>query len=209
MQCSILVADDHTLVRQGVRRILESRPEFQVVAEAGSSAEAVSTAAALSPRVVLLDVSMKGGNGLEAIPKILQASPGTSVLMLSMYPDERYVRRAVRLGASGYLLKDAVEDELVEAVQAVALGRRYFSPSLEASAVVQDAHVDDRYELLTEREKQIYQMLAEGNANKDIANSLGISPHTVETHRARIMEKMQLHSAAELVLSAVRRGIVV
>jgi two-component system, NarL family, response regulator NreC len=208
MACVIVLADDHALVRQGVRRILESRPEFLVVAEAGSGIEAVSAAARFQPKVVVLDVSMKGGNGLEAIAGIRHVSPKSAVLMLSMYPDERYVRRAMRQGASGYLLKDAVEDELVEAIQTVSSGKQYFSPSLRGFTADTQT-VDDRYELLTDREKQIYQMLAEGNANKDIANALGISPHTVETHRARIMDKMSLHSAAELVLSAVRRGIVV
>jgi DNA-binding NarL/FixJ family response regulator len=154
-------------------------------------------------------------NGIEATAQLLRQSPRTAVLILSMYSDERYVIRAIRAGARGYLLKDAVEEGLVQAIQQVHMGQAFFSPAV--ARILHDAHardmqghkVDDRYELLTERERQLYHMLAEGQSNKEIAGRLGLSLHTVETHRTRIMEKLGVHSIAELVLSAVRRGIVV
>jgi two-component system, NarL family, response regulator NreC len=211
----MVLADDHSLVRQGLRRIMEAWPEIQVVAEAGSGAEAVREVVQHQPDVAVLDVGMKQLNGLEALAQIRKQSPQTAVLMLSMHADERYVVRAVREGASGYVLKDCVEDDLLTAVLTVARGGRFFSPDVsnwvhrhEWEAATNAQTPDDRYELLTERERHIYQLLAEGNANKEVAALLNLSLHTVETHRARIMEKMGLHSAAELVLSAVRRGIV-
>ena len=215
MSCRILLVDDQTLVRQGFRRILESQPDLRVVAEAGSGSEAIELARLHQPDLVLLDVGMKGLNGLEALTQLRRLLPSLSVLMLSMHADERYVLRAVREGASGYVLKDCVEQELIEAVAAVRRGGRFFSPEVyrfvqrRGSANLNDADSpDDRFERLTERERHIYQLLAEGNSNKEIAGSLTLSLHTVETHRSRIMEKLELHSAAELVLSAVRRGIV-
>lgn len=214
MATRILLADDHGLVRQGLRRIIESRPDLEVVAEASSGAEAVQLALEHRPDVVVMDVGMKGLNGLEALMQIRKHAPGVAVLMLSMHEDERYVSRAVREGASGYVVKDCVEDDLLQALAAVARGERFFSPSVSRLVATRtnqarnDVLPDDRYELLTDRERHIYQLLAEGNANKEIAALLNLSQHTVETHRARIMDKMGLHSAAELVLSAVRRGIV-
>lgn len=213
-----MFADDHALVRQGLRRIVEARPDdFQVVAEAGSGAEAIEMAGKFQPDVAVLDVGMKGLNGLEALAQIKKQFPKMAVLMLSMHSDERYFVRAVREGASGYVLKDCVEDDLLGAITTVAEGGQFFSPDVKQwldrfgdAAVGDDPNVtpDDRYETLTSRERHIYQLLAEGNANKEIAALLNLSLHTVETHRARIMEKLRLHSAAELVLSAVRRGIV-
>jgi two-component system, NarL family, response regulator NreC len=215
MTIRILLADDHNLFRQGVRRILESQPDLQVVAEASSGLEAVDMAREHQPDVAVVDIAMKELNGIEATAQLLRHSPRTAVLILSMYSDERYVMRAVRAGARGYLLKDTLEEGLIEAVQQVAQGQAFFSPSI--ARILQDAHtrdsrgqkVEDRYELLTERERQLYHMLAEGQSNKDIASRLNLSLHTVETHRTRIMEKMGVHSIAELVLGAVRRGIVV
>lgn len=213
MVVRILLADDHALVRHGLRRILENRPDFQVVAEAGSGAEAIDMVRQHSPDLVVMDVGMKGLNGLEALSQLRRTAPGTKVLMLSMHSDERYVLRAVREGARGYVLKDCVEDDLISAVSAILDGGHFFSP--EVRGIVTDRATslkgeapDDRFELLTDRERHIYQLLAEGNSNKDIANQLNLSLHTVETHRARVMEKLGLHSAAELVLSAVRRGLV-
>jgi DNA-binding NarL/FixJ family response regulator len=214
MPTRILLADDHTLLRQGLRRILESHADFQVVAEASSGIEAVELAQKFQPDVAVVDVAMKELNGIEATAQILRHSPDTAVLMLSMYSDERYVLRSVKAGARGYLLKDSVEEDLIRAIQLVERGTAFFSPAV--ARIFQDGftrlrnlqEVNDRYELLTERERQIYQLLAEGNSNKEIANRLGLSLHTVETHRSRIMEKMGLHSTAELVLSAVRRGLV-
>lgn len=215
MAIRILLADDHHLFRQGIKRILEAQEGFEVVGEAGSGLELIELAKTLQPDVAVVDVAMKELNGIEATSQLLKTSPGTSVLMLSMYSDERYVLRAVRAGARGYILKDTVEDGLIEAVQALATGRAYFSPAV--ARVFQEARerrleekeLDDRYELLTERERQLYHMLAEGQSNKEIAARLNLSLHTVETHRTRIMEKLGVHSIAELVLSAVRRGLVV
>ena len=215
MVCRILLADDHTLVRQGVRRILESQPDLRVVAEAGSGTEAIELAREHQPDLVLLDVGMKGLNGLEALTQLRRILPSLSVLMLSMHADERYVLRAIREGASGYVLKDCVEQELIEAVTAVRGGEQFFSPEVRRFAqrrvpgnINEADSPDDRFDRLTERERHVYQLLAEGNSNKEIAALLGLSLHTVETHRSRIMEKLEIHSAAELVLSAVRRGIV-
>jgi DNA-binding NarL/FixJ family response regulator len=215
MALRILLADDHNLFRQGVRRILETQPDMQVVAEASSGLEAIDMAREHQPDVAIVDIAMKELNGIEATAQLLRQSPKTAVLILSMYSDERYVMRAVRAGARGYLLKDTVEEGLIEAVQHVAQGQAFFSPSI--ARILQEAHsrdlqgqkVDDRYELLTERERQLYHMLAEGQSNKEIASRLNLSLHTVETHRTRIMEKMGVHSIAELVLGAVRRGVVV
>jgi len=214
MACRILLADDHALVRQGLRRILESHNDLRVVAEAGSGVEAIELARLHLPDLALLDVGMKGLNGLEALSQLRRILPNLSVLMLSMHADERYVLRALRDGASGYVLKDCVEQELLEAVSTVRRGVRFFSPEVHRfvrrhGAEARDADSPiDRYDRLTDRERHIYQLLAEGNSNKEIAALLALSLHTVETHRARIMEKLELHSAAELVLSAVRRGIV-
>jgi DNA-binding NarL/FixJ family response regulator len=215
MSIRILLADDHNLFRQGVRRILETQPEMEVVAEASSGLEAVELARQHQPDVAVLDIAMPELTGIEATSQLLRHSPKTAVLILSMYSDERYVMRAVRAGARGYLLKDTLEEGLIEAVQHLINGQPFFSPSIQR--ILQEAHardllghkVDDRYELLTERERQLYHMLAEGQSNKEIAARLNLSLHTVETHRTRIMEKMGVHSIAELVLSAVRRGIVV
>jgi two-component system response regulator NreC len=204
MPIRILLADDHTLMRQGLRHILENHPEFDVVAEASSGIEAVEAARQHKPDVAVVDVAMKELNGIEATAQILKHSPLTSVLILSMYSDERYVLRAVKAGARGYLLKNSAGDELLQAIQDVQKGLAFFSPSVAAIfqngfARLKDAGgVSDRFELLTNRERQIYQLLAEGNSNKDIANRLNLSLHTVETHRWRIMDKLDLHSTADL-----------
>ena len=215
MICRILLADDHTLVRQGLRRILETQAHLRVVAEAGSGAEAIEMATVHRPDLALLDVGMKGLNGLEALKQLRRLHPDLAVVMLSMHSDERYVLRAVREGANGYVLKDCVEQELLEAIAIVRRGERFFSPEVfrivqrrTSTAVSGAVGADDTYDRLTDRERHVYQLLAEGNSNKEIAGQLHLSLHTVETHRSRIMEKLELHSAAELVLSAVRRGIV-
>ena len=214
MSTRILLADDHTLMRQGLRHILESHADFEIVAEASSGIEAVQAARLHQPDVAIVDVAMKELNGIEATAQILKNSPHTAVLILSMYSDERYVLRSVKAGARGYVLKNSAGDELVQAILTVQKGTAFFSPAVarlfqNGFARLKDAReTSDRYDLLTDRERQIYQLLAEGNSNKDIANRLGLSLHTVETHRWRLMEKMDLHSTAELVLSAVRRGMV-
>jgi DNA-binding NarL/FixJ family response regulator len=210
---TVLVADDHALVRHGIRRIIESHGDFEVVSEAGSGLVAVEEARRHQPAIVILDVGMKGLSGLAALSQIRGCSPRTRAVMVTMHSDERYVYRAVREGASGYVLKDSVEQELIQAVVAVQKGGRYFSPGVRAFADpvtsgARDRLPDDSYETLTAREREVYQLLAEGSSNKEIAKALNLSLHTVETHRARIMEKLGIHTAAELVISAVRRGLV-
>lgn len=210
---TIVLADDHALLRQGVRRVIEGRGELRVVGEACSGVEAVEQVMRCQPDIVILDISMRGLNGLEAAGQIHKRCPSCRIVMLSMHSDEHYVRRAVKQGASGYVLKNAVEGELLAALDAVQRGQSFFSPALgdwmpKNPSAEPRSDPEDRYDRLTERERHIFQLLAEGNGNKDIANALGLSLHTVETHRARIMEKMGLRSTAELVLSAVRRGIV-
>ena len=214
MPTRILLADDHTIMRQGLRQILEHEADFVIVAEAGSGLEAIEQAQEHQPDVAVVDIAMKELNGIEATAQILRRAPNTKVLILSMYSDERYVISAVKAGARGYVLKNSAGDELIQAVHEVRKGATFFSPAVakvfrNGYAHLKDAReAEDPFESLTERERHVYQLLAEGNCNKDIANRLDLSLHTVETHRWRIMEKMNLHSMAELVLSAVRRGIV-
>lgn len=214
MPTRILLADDHTLMRQGLRHILENHTEFDIVAEAGSGIEALEAARQFKPDVAIVDVAMKEMNGIETTAQIVKQCPNTAVLILSMYSDERYVLRAVKAGARGYLLKNSAGEELIHAIHEVEKGRAFFSPAVaeifhDGLARLKDLRdANDRFDLLTDRERQIYQLLAEGNSNKDIANRLNLSLHTIETHRWRIMEKLDLHSTAELVLSAVRRGVV-
>jgi DNA-binding NarL/FixJ family response regulator len=214
MPVRVLLADDHTLMRQGLRHILESHSDFDIVAEASSGIEAVEAARLHKPDVAIVDVAMKELNGIEATSQILKHSPHTAVLMLSMYSDERYVLRAVKAGARGYVLKNSAGEELIHAIATVQRGQAFFSPAVgeifqNGYARLKDlADVSDRFESLTDRERQVYQLLAEGNSNKEIAGRLNLSLHTVETHRWRIMEKLDVHSTAELVLSAVRRGMV-
>ena len=210
----LLLADDHTVVRQGLRKVLEDRPEWEVVAEAGDGREAVRLAETHKPDVAIVDVAMPLLNGIETTRQISRKSPTTRVLVLSMHADEAYVTQILQAGATGYLLKDSADVDLIQAVAAVAKGTSFFSPAI--ARVMLDDYVQklaekgvtDRYESLSEREREIFQLIAEGKANKEIAALLSISPSTVETHRARIMEKLDLHSAAEIVLYAVRRGVI-
>lgn len=215
MPIRVLIVDDHTILRQGIRRILERSPDFTVVGEAGSGLEAVELVERLEPRVVIMDIGMKQLNGIEATAEIINRWPKTGVLILSMYADERYVIRAIKSGASGYLLKDNVEEEdLLSAIRAVNSGQSFFSPAVAKTLLdsfaksLRDGGVEDRYDLLTTREKQVYVLIAEGKSNKDVASLLNLSVHTIETHRVRIMEKLDVHSPTELVLSAVRRGLI-
>jgi len=210
----ILLADDHALFRAGMRRILVAHPELSVVAETSSGLEAVELARQHQPDVAIVDIGLNEMNGVEATAQIVAHSPATAVLILSMHSDERYVVRAVRAGAKGYVLKDSVEDGLIESIVRIYRGEPYFSPSVAKTLRDRQSrdpkllHFDDLYESLTERERQLYHLLAEGNSSKEIAARLGISVHTVETHRTHIMDKLQIHSVAELVLSAVRRGLI-
>jgi len=210
----LLIADDHTLVRQGLRRILESRSGWQIVAEAGDGREALQQALDLQPDVVIMDIGMPRLNGMEAVAQIQRRAPNTRVLVVSMHADQAYVTRAVRAGAVGYLLKDAADVDLLHAVAAVAEGKSFFSPAVakivldECVRQLGEHGIDDRYDTLSEREREVFQLVAEGHSNKEVAALLHVSPTTVETHRARIMEKLDVHSTAEIVLCAVRRGIV-
>jgi two-component system, NarL family, response regulator NreC len=209
----ILLADDHTLVRQGLRKVLEERPDWQVVAEAGNGRDAVRLAEEHRPDVAVVDVAMPLLNGIEATRQIARRAPQTRILVLSMHSDEAYVTQILKAGAIGYLLKDSADVDLLEAVQAVSQGRSFFSPAVgrlmaDDYARQRGDAAADRYESLSDREREIFQLVAEGKTNKEIASLLFISISTVETHRARIMEKLDLHSAAEIVLYAVRRGVV-
>jgi DNA-binding NarL/FixJ family response regulator len=210
----LLLADDHTLVRQGLRKILEEKPDWEVVAEANDGREAVRQAAALDPDVIILDIGMRNLNGIDATRQICRRQPEAKVLILSMHADEPYIARALHAGAKGYLLKDSLGHDLINAVTAVAAGKSFFSPTIAKSMLddyvrrVANSTVTDPYDSLSEREREVFQLVAEGHSNKDVATILSISPATVETHRARIMEKLDLHNTAELVLYAVRRGVV-
>lgn len=205
----ILLADDHALVRQGFRRILEAEPDMQIVGEASDGREAVALAESLRPDVVVMDVGMPGLNGIEATRRLAESLPRTRVLALSMHKDSVYVREILRAGARGYLLKDAFDRDLLLAVRAVARGEAYLSPAV-SEAVLSDyrRHVRDPLDLLTSREREVLQMLAEGKTNKEIAAALNLSVYTVDAHRGRIMEKLNLHSIGELVRFAVRNGLV-
>jgi DNA-binding NarL/FixJ family response regulator len=195
--------------------VLEERPDWKVVAEAGDGREAVRQAEQLTPDVAILDVAMPLLNGVEATRQIVKHVPGVRVLVLSMHADETYVTRILQAGASGYLLKDSADVDLIRAVSAIALGKSFFSPAI--ARLMLDDYVKHRsgesaavdpYETLSDREREVFQLIAEGKTNKDIAALLFISPSTVETHRARLMEKLDVHSAAEIVLYAVRHGII-
>jgi DNA-binding NarL/FixJ family response regulator len=209
----ILLGDDHTLVRQGLRKILEEQPEWEVVAEASDGREAVRQALSLQPDVVILDIGMPLLNGIEATSQITRKSPGVGVLILSMHADEAYVTQAVRAGARGYLLKDAAGSDLIGAIGAVAAGKSFFSPPI--ARVVLDDYARrlrdqglDRYDSLSEREREIFQLVVEGHSTKEIAELLSVSPATVETHRAHILQKLDMHNTVELVRYAVRRGVI-
>jgi two-component system response regulator NreC len=216
MQTRIMIVDDHALIRQGIRSLLASDPNLTIVAEASDGMEGVSLAEKHRPDIAVVDLSMKLLNGIDATAQILRRSPGTAVIVLSMFSDERYVNRAVKAGAKAYVLKDSAEDDLLRAIRALKDGQTYFSPAvakllLDAYArnlTGKSPNIEDRYELLTDREREIFQMLAEGNSNKTIASSLGLSVHTVETHRIRLMKKLDVHNTAELVLYAVGLGLV-
>ena len=210
----LLLGDDHTLVRHGLRKILEERPEWEVVAEVGDGREAVKKCIALKPEVAVLDVAMPLLNGIDATQQIVRKVPETRVLVLSMHSDEGYVTRALQAGATGYMLKDSAGKDLLKGIASVAAGQAYFSPAIARLMLddyvrrVSGTGVVDRYETLSEREREIFQLIAEARTNKEVAELLQISPATVETHRARILQKLDIHNTAELVLYAVRRGVI-
>ncbi len=213
-QVRILLADDHNVMRRGLRLLLETRPEFSVVAEASDGRQAVEQAEATTPDVAVLDIGMPNLNGIEAAQRISSSLPRTAIVILSMHSDEGYVLRALKAGAKGYLLKDSSEGDLIEAVKAVSEGKAFFSP--EISRVLAEDYVReikargvaDSYELLTAREREILQLLAEGKSNKDIAALWNLSLYTVETHRRNLQDKLNLHSFPELILYALRKGVI-
>jgi DNA-binding NarL/FixJ family response regulator len=205
----ILLADDHALVRQGFRMILEAQPDMQIVGQAGNGREAIELAEKLHPDVVVMDVAMPELNGIEATRRLGELVPRARVLALSMHKDAVYVREILRAGARGFLLKDSGDADLVAAVRAIAKGEGYLSPAV-SDAVLTDyrRHVTDPLDLLTSREREVLQLIAEGKTNKEIATQLNLSVYTVEAHRGRVMEKLNLHSAGELVRFALRNGLI-
>jgi DNA-binding NarL/FixJ family response regulator len=210
----VLLAEDHVLVRQGFRRILEDDPGISVVGEARTGLEAIDRCKELKPDVVVMDLSMPDLGGLEATAEILKADPQIKILILSMYSNEAYVRKAFELGAKGYILKNAIEVDLTRAVMALAEGQAYFSPGIShivlesMKAGTFQGTSQDPYEKLTLREKEVLQLIAQGKSNKEIATLLDISVNTVAVHRARLMETLNLHRTAELVLFAVKKGLI-
>ena len=205
----ILLADDHAVVRQGFKMILAAQPDMEIVGEAGNGREALDLAGQLQPDVIVMDVAMPELNGIEATRRIADLSPRSRVLALSMHKDSVYVREILRAGARGYLLKDSISSDLLAAVRAIARGEGYLSPGV-SDAVLNDyrRHVTDPIDLLSSREREVLQMIAEGKTNKEIATVLNLSVYTVDAHRGRIMEKLNLHSVTDLVRFAVRAGLV-
>lgn len=210
----VLLADDHGVVRKGLRFLLEQEPDITVAGEAADGREAVKLAKELQPAVIVMDIAMPQLNGIDATAQALKVSPGSGVLILSMHNDESYILRALEAGARGYILKDNAEEHLVQAIRIVAQGKPFFSPVIAQTLLedymrnLQQKGQQDSYSLLTDREKEVPQLLAEGRSNKDVAQLLDLSVYTVETHRTRIMQKLNLHNTAELVLYAVRKKII-
>jgi two-component system, NarL family, response regulator NreC len=210
----VFLVDDHTVVRQGLRRILESDEEIEIVGEAGDGRTAIDLVQKLRPHVVVMDVAMPELNGIEATRQILKRVEGAKVLVLSMHGDDVYVRQALKAGARGYLLKDSEDLDLIKAVKAIRAGGSFFSPPV--SKVVLSGYLGDKVEgdaedgvaRLTDREREVLQLIAEGKTNKEVAHALSVSVNTVETHRKHIMEKLDLHNTAELVRFAIRTKIV-
>jgi two-component system response regulator NreC len=210
----VLLADDHNLIRAGLRRVVESQTEFTVAGEAEDGRQAVAMAEQLKPDVVVMDIGMPLLNGIEAARQIRAAFPETQIVMLSMHSDEGYVLRALKAGAKAYLLKDSAEADLASAIRAAADGKSFFSPAVgkvlleDYMRKLQRTGAEDSYELLSPREREVLQLVAEGKSSKEVANLLDVSVYTVETHRARVMQKLNLRGIPELTLYAVRKGII-
>ena len=205
----ILLADDHAVVRQGFRLILNQEPDMEVIAEAGDGGETVRLAMELKPTVVIMDIAMPKVNGLEATRRIIENCPDSKILILSMHKDSVYVRETLRAGAKGYLLKESIDQDLLRAIRAVAQGDGFLSPEVSAT-ILEDYQQQavDPMDLLTAREREVLQLLAEGKVAKEIATALDVSVYTVDAHRGRIMKKLGLHSSTEIVRFAMRRGLI-
>jgi len=214
MSLRVLLADDHGVVRKGLRFLLERQPGVEIIGEAADGREAVRLAEESDPDIVIMDVAMPLLNGIEATSQIVKRNPKTAVIILSMYSDEDYLLSALNAGAKGYLLKDSAEDDLVRAIQTVRKGAPFFSPEISRTMLedymrfLQQRNLQDSYDLLTEREKEVLQLLAEGKSNKEAAAILDVSVYTVDTHRMHLMQKLNLHNTAEIVLYAVRKKII-
>ena len=209
---NILLADDHNLVRQGLRALVQSEPLFRLVGEASDGIEAVRLAERLKPDVLITDVMMPGLNGLEVTRQVTKSLPNTRVIILSMYTNDAYVFEAFKNGALGYVLKDSEASDLIQAVREVIAGQRYLSPPLSERALELyirkvESVPDDPYELLTTREREVLQLVAEGRTSAEIASRLFISPRTAEGHRANLMKKLGLQNNADLIRFALKRGI--
>jgi DNA-binding NarL/FixJ family response regulator len=210
----VLIADDHGIVRKGLRFLLSQDADIEVVAEAEDGREAVRLVAETDPNVVILDIAMPQLNGLDAAAQISKQHSRTGVILLSMHSDEEFVVRALTAGAKGYLLKDSAEPDIVRAVHAVATGKTFFSPAIAHTLLedymrrLQHEGLQDRYDFLTDREREVLQLLAEGRSNKEVAGILNLSVHTVDTHRSNFMQKLGLHNTAEIVIYAMRKKII-
>jgi DNA-binding NarL/FixJ family response regulator len=210
----ILLADDHTIVRDGLRSLLEKQPDMTVVGEAADGRDSVRLAEELAPDVVVMDIAMPNMNGIEATRRIMASNPHRAVVILSMHQDESYVLRSLKAGARGYLLKDSLRSDVIDAIRTVSQGRSFLTRKV--SRLMQEDYIrqmenrgiEDSYDLLTDREREILQLVAEGRTNKEVAGMLNISLTTVETHRTHILQKLDLHSIPELILYAVRKGII-
>jgi DNA-binding NarL/FixJ family response regulator len=213
-QIRIVLADDHAVMRTGLRLVLERQSDFSVVGEASDGREAVALVQKEAPDVLVMDIGMPNLNGIEAARQVAGAAPQVAVVILSMHSDESYVLRALKAGARGYLLKESAESDLIAAIRAVHAGKAFFSPAVSRMLVedyvrqLQDREIEDSYELLTTREREILQLVAEGKSNKEVAAVLNLSLYTIETHRGNLMEKLGLHTVPELILYAVRKGVI-
>ena len=211
----VLLADDHAIVRRGMRSLLETQAGLEVVAEAGDGLEAVRLCEEHHPDLLILDIAMPKLNGIEVASRCLKMHPPPVAIMLSMHADESYIMRSLYAGARAYLLKDSTDEDLLPAIRSVMRGKSFFSPTVttllaeEYVHQLQERGLSDSYHLLTDREKEVLQLLAEGHSNKEVATLLDVGLSTVETHRSNLMQKLNLHNTAEIVLYAVRKRLIV